>query len=256
MQWWAHEAFEQGGVVLLFSWVFWVIGSIVLHELAHGWAAIANGDGTPRETGHMTLNPIVHMGWMSLAMFAILGLAWGLMPTNPDRYRHERRGRVLVAAAGPAMNVLLAVLALTGAGAWAWAVNTGRVSPAPHTAHNVDLFLRLGGFLNLMLAAFNLLPVPPLDGSRILAGASRTMDRFYAQPAVAAYGMLVVLFLFFGTVELPLQRALARQANAYSSWVERSLGGPSYEAAPVAPDDDIPDEGADNTAPATMPSMH
>ena len=141
---------------------------------------------------------------------------------------------------------------LTAAGAWTWAVNTGRVAPTPHTAHNVDLFLWIGGSLNLMLAAFNLLPVVPLDGSRILAGASRTMDRFYAQPAVAAYGMLVVLVLFFGTLDAPLQRALQRRADAYCMWVERSLGGTS--SGPMSLDaDDRPEEGTDNTDSADAP---
>jgi hypothetical protein len=137
MQWWVHSAYESGGIVLLFSWAFWVIFSIVLHELSHGWAAIANSDNTPRELGHMTINPVVHMGWMSVIFFVVAGFAWGQMPTMPHRYRHERRGRVLVALAGPAMNVLLALLALTAAGAWASAIRTGRIAPAEHTAANV-----------------------------------------------------------------------------------------------------------------------
>ena len=161
MNWWVHSAYESGGIVLLFSWAFWVIFSIVLHELAHGWAAIANGDNTPREMGHMTMNPIVHMGRMSLIFFAIAGIAWGLMPINPHRFRHERRGRVLVAAAGPAMNLLLAFITLTAAGTWAWAVANGRITVAEHTAANVAQFLFWGGFINLVLGAFNLLPIPP-----------------------------------------------------------------------------------------------
>lgn len=224
MEWWVHQAYESGGPVLLFSWVFWVISSITLHELAHGWAALANGDRTPRELGHMTLNPVVHMGWMSLFFFAIAGLAWGLMPTDPRRYRHERLGRVLVAAAGPGMNLLIALVALTLLPVWAWAIASGRISPAPHTGANVAQFLLIGGFLNLVLAAFNLLPVPPLDGSAILAGASRRLDRFYSQPAVQMYGMIVMLFLFFGVVDVPLQRTMHRAAAGYVQWVSERLG--------------------------------
>jgi Zn-dependent protease len=204
MNWWVHQAYEDGGFVLVFSWAFWVIASIVLHELSHGWAAIANGDDTPREMGHMTIDPVVHMGWMSLAFFAIAGFAWGLMPTNPARYRHERRGRVLVAAAGPAMNVALAGVAILAGGIWVWAATTGRIAPSDSTAANVTQFLYIGAFINLVLGVLNLLPVPPLDGAAILAGASRRLDRLYDTPAV--------LVLFFGAVLTPVQRAMARGA--------------------------------------------
>ena len=231
MQWWVHQAYENGGIVLLFSWVFWVIGSITLHELSHGWAALANGDRTPRELGHMTLNPVVHMGWMSLVFFAITGLAWGLMPTDPRRYRHERRGRVLVAAAGPAMNLAIAVVALTAIPVWSLLVAKGTIAAAPHTFINVLRFLEIGGFLNLVLAAFNLLPVPPLDGSAILAGASRRLDRFYSQPAVQMYGMVVMLLLFFGVVDVPLQHTMSRAAGTYVRWVSDRLGVAEAEPA-------------------------
>ena len=111
--WWVHDLYLQGRTVELISWIFWVIFSIVLHELSHGWAALWQGDDTPRRLGHMTANPIVHMGGLSLLVFALIGIAWGVMPTDPSRYRWGRRGRVFVAAAGPAMNVALSLIALT-----------------------------------------------------------------------------------------------------------------------------------------------
>ena len=95
MQWWVHSAYESGGIVLLFSWAFWVIFSIVLHELSHGWAAIANGDNTPRELGHMTMNPVVHMGWMSLVFFAI-DQYWNSLQKRDQFYISEpQSGRVV-----------------------------------------------------------------------------------------------------------------------------------------------------------------
>jgi Zn-dependent protease len=247
MEWWMHDAYENGGIVLLFSWVFWVIASIVLHELAHGWAAIANGDGTPRELGHMTINPVVHMGWMSLLFFALAGFAWGMMPTNPSRYRHERRGRVLVAAAGPAMNLAIALVSLTAAGAWMWAVSSQRIAPAEHVVANVTLFLWLGGFLNLVLAAFNLLPVPPLDGSNILAGASPALDRFFSSPAVRMYGLIVMLVLFFRVVDMPLQRTMRGLATDYAGWVATSLGDVAGRGRAPAEGDAGPAEAAEGS---------
>ena len=81
MGWWVTDALSVSPVLLI-SWVVWVIGSIVLHELAHGWAAISRGDRTPIERGHMTWNPLIHMGGMSLLVFAVVGIAWGMMPVN------------------------------------------------------------------------------------------------------------------------------------------------------------------------------
>lgn len=110
--WWVTSVLDSpGGGILLFSWVVWVIGSIVLHELGHGWAAIACGDDTPRRERHMTLNPLVHMGWPSLLLFAILGMAYGRMPVNPANFKSPWDD-VIVALAGPMMNVLLAVGAI------------------------------------------------------------------------------------------------------------------------------------------------
>lgn len=249
MTWWVHRAFEDGGTVLVFSWAFWVIGSIVLHELAHGWAAIANGDDTPRELGHMTLNPVVHMGWMSLAFFALAGFAWGLMPTDPSRYRHPRRGRVLVAAAGPATNLALAVLAALAGGTWLWAIESGRITAADHTVANVLQFFYVGAFINLVLGVLNLMPIPPLDGGAILAGASRTLDRWYSQPAVRMYGLLVVMVIFFSAVLVPVQRAMATTSMGGIAVVSMAL----LERFPGAHAGG--DEPANNSASERDPAM-
>ena len=85
--WWVQRIYDEGGFVLLFTWVIWVLGSIVLHELSHGWAALWEGDDTPRRLHRLTINPWVHMGPTSLIVFAVLGIAWGLMPVDPSRFR-------------------------------------------------------------------------------------------------------------------------------------------------------------------------
>ena len=72
--WWVHDLY-QNNPVLLASWVFWVLLSIMLHELAHGWAAIWQGDNTPRDMDRMNLNPLTHMGPTSLIFFALIGFA-------------------------------------------------------------------------------------------------------------------------------------------------------------------------------------
>ena len=189
--WWVNEALAMGGPFLLTSWIVWVIGSIVLHELGHGWAAIACGDRTPVESGHMTWNPIVHMGGMSLLVFAIIGIAWGAMPVNPSRFRGPHDD-AKVAFAGPLMNLGLAATAILLGGCWL-AIGGGYVSPslAVSTKLYVDLqrFFMIGAGLNLVLAMFNLLPIPPLDGSRITA----TYVRGYREFIYGPQGMTVMM---------------------------------------------------------------
>lgn len=192
--WWIADLWQQGATVLLMSWIVWVIASIVLHELGHGIAALWEGDTTPRDMGHMTLNPIVHMGWVSLVVFLIFGIAWGLMPVNPSRFRHGRRGWSLVAAAGPAVNVILCALCIVACAAV--------IRYGPHDeplAGNLRIFLLVGAWLNLYLMVFNLLPIPPLDGAAILSGFSDGALRFYSKPGVQQFGLLAVFIVFFSS---------------------------------------------------------
>ena len=223
MQWWIHEAYYSGGMVLVTSWIFWVVFSITLHELGHGWAALSQGDGTPRETGHMSWNPLVHMGPWSLAMFALIGIAWGLMPTDPSRYRWGRKGRIVVALAGPVVNIILALIALTVLAFWIRFGTAGSVFD-----DRLQVFLLTGGMLNLFLAGFNLIPAPPLDGSQVLMGLS---DRFYIwflDPRVQQYAFFAIIALFFllnlGTWGFIVSSEAARGYVRAIGWV---LGAPA-----------------------------
>lgn len=194
MTWWVHDLFQQGRIVELISWIFWVIFSITMHELAHGWAALWQGDDTPRRLNRLTANPLVHMGGTSLLVFLIIGIAWGVMPVDPSRFRWGRRGRVVVSAAGPAMNLLLASMALTLLIGWlALGPQGGNLS------RNLAIFLFTGGWLNILLAFFNLLPIPPLDGSSILSGLSIRAYRFYARPQAVMLGMFILMAVFYLT---------------------------------------------------------
>ncbi len=189
--WWVHREWEDFGPVFVFAHVFWVIMAIVLHELAHGYAAIWQGDDTPRRLDRMTLNPLVHMGPASLLVFAVIGMAWGVMPVNPSNFRWRRYGRIVVAAAGPAMNVLLALLALVAGGLVArFAAGDSQ------TVENLIVFLFVGMAFNIQLAIFNLLPIPPLDGSAILGTLWRRFGEWCQHP-YAAFAGLAGLLIFF-----------------------------------------------------------
>jgi hypothetical protein len=96
--------------VYFFRYIIILIVSIVIHELAHGFAAIGQGDDTPERLGHITPDPIVHMGPASLIMLCFMGMAWGQMPVNPANFRH-RWSDLWVSAAGPLSNFALSTIA-------------------------------------------------------------------------------------------------------------------------------------------------
>ncbi len=190
-----------------FAVVLTVLISITLHELAHGWAAMRRGDLTPQLQGRMTGNPLVHMGPFSLVALAIAGIAWGQMPVDPTRLR-GRYGEAFVAVAGPAMNLLLAILSLTALGLLMrmWGVGWAPpVFPLVGVFEGMDLslmqqnalrLLAIFGTVNLLLMMFNLLPVPPLDGAHILANFSRPYAQFAYDPKNQGALMLGFIFAF------------------------------------------------------------
>ncbi len=167
-----------------------VLLSLALHELAHAWVAWKLGDPTARSEGRITLNPLRHLDPLGTLMFAVTSLVAGLpfgwakpVPVNPGHFRHPKQGMAVVAAAGPATNFALALgcLALVAHGGL-----DGR------TLDVVDLAYRV----NVVLGIFNLIPIPPLDGSRIVGAVMD--DATYRQWArLDQYGMIVVLGLFF-----------------------------------------------------------
>lgn len=191
MGWWAADLFHQSPA-LFASWVFWVIFSIVMHELSHGWAALWCGDDTPRAYGHMTWNPLVHMGGMSLLMFAIVGIAWGAMPVNPSNFR-RRHDDAIVSAAGPAMNLVLFIVACVLGSLWLAFGTSGTTF-----GDNLALFFLVGAAVNMALMLLNLLPFPPLDGSKIVATfipAYRNLINSEQGPMISLIGLAVVFFV-------------------------------------------------------------
>jgi Zn-dependent protease len=205
-----------------------VIVSIVLHELAHGWAAIWQGDRTPIEKGHMTANPIVHMGWFSIFLLLMMGMAFGLMPVNPANFR-SKYGDAMVAAAGPAMNLLLALVSLSILGIWI--KFTGFAATEPVLKANAQDFLWYFGSTNIALAILNLLPIPPLDGSAIWAnfhpGYAKAI-RAVRNPQVfmfALLGILIVMSKFdFGFMDLAQKATLAYLNQVWGAGLELTGG--------------------------------
>lgn len=170
--WWVTKALDGNGPLFLAAWCIWIVSAITLHELAHGWAAIRRGDRTPIDAGHMTFNPVVHMGLTSLIVFALTGIAWGAMPVDPTRMK-GRYAEAWVAFAGPLMNFALAAVCIVLAGTWngMYALRWVPVSDEMH--RSVLMFFLVGSGLNIALGLFNLIPFLPFDGGRILCNFSR-----------------------------------------------------------------------------------
>ncbi len=172
-------------VALINCCLLWLL--TVPHEFAHAWAATRLGDDTPRLDGRLTLNPLAHVDWLGTvllpALTSLFGggfLGWGrAVNTNPRKLRGGLKGLALVALAGPASNVVFSVVLAAAA------VLLAR--PAPAAAD----FAAKGVYLSLYLALFNMLPVPPLDGSKLLL-ALRTPPFIYKELARAGFLLLLV----------------------------------------------------------------
>lgn len=206
------KAFDPQTQFYFFSVVLSVVISITLHELAHGWAAIKLGDLTPIWQGRMTGNPLVHMGPYAIMALLVVGLSWGQMPVDPTRLK-GKYAEAWVAFAGPATNFILALTALTGLGL----LTRFDTLSGMGIEKNAINFLYTFGSINAILGVFNLFPVPPLDGSHILANLNRRYALFISDPS--KQGMLLLAFLMLFPIARVIFDPVFSAANSYIQWV-------------------------------------
>lgn len=164
-----------------------LIVAITIHEFAHAWAADQLGDPTPRSQDRLTLNPLAHLDPIGTAMIFFVGFGWGKpVMFDPFNLQNPKRDAMLIALAGPASNLILAfLLSLIVRFAPTFDVSTGLLYT----------FLFPTIFLNIMLAIFNLIPIHPLDGGKILVGLLPNQMAREAQDFLSRYGTLILIML-------------------------------------------------------------
>ena len=186
-------AFAIAAAVLLMS--------LVLHELAHAIAADWSGDDTARNAGRISLDPLRHLDTFGTIMLLLIGFGWAKpVPIRIDKFRNFRAGLFLVSIAGVVANLLLALLALVG---------LRLLGDSPNPPDALVLGLALSVRINVLLAVFNLLPIPPLDGAKVVAAlAPAPVQRLLF--GLERYGfvlVIAVLVLFRGPVFTLVDRA-------------------------------------------------
>lgn len=178
--------------------------SITVHECCHGLAALAFGDDTAKRSGRLSLNPLRHADWIGLAMMAVFHVGWAKpVPVNMYRMRHPKRDMALTALAGPVSNFLLAFVFMLAYGALYIPLSNNSAG-----SYFLELFV-IGGQINVGLAVFNFLPIPPLDGSKILFSVMN--DTAYRKlMQYERYGfLLLVLLVSTGILGTPLSRIIS-----------------------------------------------
>ena len=201
-------------------WTIPVLFAITIHEVAHGWVANMLGDKTAKILGRLTLNPIKHIDPIGtiavpLAMVALqTGFVFGWakpVPVSTRNFKSPRRDMAIVAAAGPISNLIMAVF-------WVFIFKlAASVIPDQAIAQGIMAMGQAGIIINLILFIFNLFPIPPLDGSKVLAGflpqpLANLMDK------IEPYGLFIVLGLvYFGVLNTIMQPVLSFFINSIGS---------------------------------------
>lgn len=169
--------------------------ALTFHELAHGWVSTKLGDPTPRIQGRMTLNPLAHLDLFGTILMILTGFGWAKpVEVNPMYYKDRKKGMALVGVAGPIANLILAVI-----GTFLWLLpyfiaHIAGGSLPGWFENGFNTFMYLFIIRNLCFMVFNLIPIPPLDGSRII-GMFLSDKAYYSLLSFERYSMILIMLL-------------------------------------------------------------
>ena len=186
-------------VISVLSRCFVVFCCMPIHELAHGLAANLLGDKTAKNQGRLTLNPFAHLNPIGTVMIFLFGIGYANpVPINPNNFKKPKLGMALTALAGPCANLLMSFISV-----WGYYI-IGYFAPLNTFTRAVMYFLLYAAQINAMLAVFNLFPIPPLDGSKVLA-AVLPDKAYYKYMMYERYIMIgLMILLFTGILDTPI----------------------------------------------------
>lgn len=176
--------------------------AITCHEVSHGFIANKLGDSTAHSMGRLTLNPLKHLDIVGTIMIFLIGIGWAKpVPVNFNNLRHPKRDMIWVAAAGPVTNSLLAIFSAVLLRGMIAIVQAPSTSLLQAFIDPIALMLAFSVYINLVLAIFNLIPVPPLDGGRVMVGLL-PYRQSVAYAGIERYGMIgiILVVIFFPAV--------------------------------------------------------
>ena len=194
-----------------------VLIAICFHEFAHGFISYKLGDPTPRRTGRLSLNPLNHLDLMGTLALLFIGFGWAKpVQVNPSYYKNKKLDMVKVALAGPIMNFFIAFICLI--------IYHLQNKYLFFYGTYIDNLLIITIYINIGLGIFNLIPIPPLDGSKVLS-AILPADKYFAYMRYEMYGTLIVFILLWsGLLSMPLSYMLTKTFSGMENIVVKLMG--------------------------------